>query len=249
MLKNYITVLLTLFMFTSFAQSDFSDVYSILQTRCSTSSCHGQGSAINSFNVNDSSSTLYNKLINGDPLNPYALNTAGYKLVVPGSPETSFLFRKLINCPSGLLSRNAAEGGNMPVSGQQLPAQEIELIFQWIASGASETVPFSPDTVDGDICDLPLSAGSIFFPEIQAEIYPNPFSDKFNVHFNLTRASAVSFEVLDLSGKVVYREHAVNFQPGSQIKTMQANFSKGVYFLKISADGVQTSVSRMVKTE
>jgi hypothetical protein len=57
-------------------------------------------------------------------------SSAGPVLVVPGDPDASFLMAKL----EGELA--AGQGGPMPPSGP-LPAEQIELIRQWIADGAT----------------------------------------------------------------------------------------------------------------
>lgn len=51
------------------------------------------------------------------------------KLVVPGSPSTSYLMQKLLNV-------DVCTGTQMPKAGQTLPTAEIEAISSWICSGA-----------------------------------------------------------------------------------------------------------------
>jgi hypothetical protein len=51
------------------------------------------------------------------------------KLVVPGSPSTSYLMQKLLNV-------NVCTGTQMPKAGQTLPKAQLDQISSWICSGA-----------------------------------------------------------------------------------------------------------------
>jgi len=51
------------------------------------------------------------------------------KLVVPGSPSTSYLMQKLLDV-------NVCTGTQMPKAGQTLPQQQLDQISRWICSGA-----------------------------------------------------------------------------------------------------------------
>jgi hypothetical protein len=70
-----------------------------------------------------------------DPANSYALlvNVAsnevpGLLRVNPGDPDASYLVQKI--------QGNAAVGGRMPLGGQPLPQDRIDLVRRWIAAGA-----------------------------------------------------------------------------------------------------------------
>lgn len=51
------------------------------------------------------------------------------KLVVPGSPGTSYLMQKLLNI-------SVCTGTQMPKAGQGLPQKQLDLISGWVCSGA-----------------------------------------------------------------------------------------------------------------
>jgi hypothetical protein len=57
-------------------------------------------------------------------------------LVVPGDPDNSFLFQKLVNS----IPADQTEGAPMPsgeaIMWQELPAPQIEAVRSWIAAGA-----------------------------------------------------------------------------------------------------------------
>lgn len=114
------------------AQSTFSKVANVLQTNCSNQYCHGGG---NQLDFTGDLQNLYNKLVNVNAVNEQAASK-GLKLVNPGYPDNSFLFKKINNglYHQALLDEN--EGGNMPPSGS-LTEIEREIIREWIFYGAS----------------------------------------------------------------------------------------------------------------
>lgn len=140
--STLLTILLGIFLFNfnSSAQGTWDKIHTVLQTNCNASGCHGAGSP-NGFTVDGNASNVYNQLINVDPTNPYARDSAKNKLIFPGDPAKSFLLRKIGNCPDGdLMLKAPEEGASMPSGGQSaIPDSTIELIRQWILYGASET--------------------------------------------------------------------------------------------------------------
>lgn len=124
------------------AQSTFAQIHQILQTNCAGSSCHQPGGNP-SFDVNAAESVLYNQLVNANPVNPYAKDSAKNKLIAPGYPDRSFLLRKIAhglnenNIHLGL--KQPHEGLPMPSGGGSLSKPQIELIRQWILFGAPQT--------------------------------------------------------------------------------------------------------------
>jgi hypothetical protein len=51
------------------------------------------------------------------------------KLVVPGSPSSSYLMQKLLDV-------DVCTGTQMPKAGQSLPAAQLDAISSWICAGA-----------------------------------------------------------------------------------------------------------------
>lgn len=108
----------------------------MLQTNCAGSGCHNGSTP--TFDVTQSTSDLYDDLVNADPINPTAL-AKGNKLIKPGYPTRSFLLRKIAHGISDVLEvQQPNEGQDMPPSGA-LPDSDIELVRQWIIFGAPET--------------------------------------------------------------------------------------------------------------
>ena len=105
----------------------------IIDSACSTPSCHGDGSASGSLDLTDGAA--YANLVGVPPANE-AARAAGLLRVAPGDPDHSYVLLKL----EGTLT--PGEGARMPLIGPPLPASLIDTIRRWIAAGAPETAPF-----------------------------------------------------------------------------------------------------------
>lgn len=117
------------------AQSTFESVYSIIQAQCG--SCHVPGHE-SGLVLSGSEAEVYDALYNATPAND-AAEAHGYKLVAPGDPYRSFLFRKIHNGLALDVSLEAGEGSACPKDAAPLGDMDIELIRQWIIYGAYPT--------------------------------------------------------------------------------------------------------------
>lgn len=123
------------------AQSTMTSVYNILQEKCVA--CHSNANPQSGLDLEGSGSTsgiraiqVRNNLINVSPANSHA-NAQGYKYVVPGRADQSYLFRKINQGLEPTLSMHADEEGIMPpATSDQLTNKEKEMIRQWILYGA-----------------------------------------------------------------------------------------------------------------
>lgn len=108
----------------------------ILVGSCALSGCHHEAEK-----KRDPAGTLpyldgesaYDNLLNASPHDLRAAN-AGLKLVMPGSPDSSFLYQKIIYDSSAFQF-----GSAMPTGGLELSANQILFVRQWIAAGAPLT--------------------------------------------------------------------------------------------------------------
>ena len=97
---------------------------------CAVSGCHAGSSVASSGNLS-LASDAYDNLVNVTPANLNAKQD-GLKRVVPGKPESSLLYLKLISPAT-----SAHDYGNvMPAGREPLSAGQLEYILQWIAAGA-----------------------------------------------------------------------------------------------------------------
>ncbi len=133
---NKIIVLFVLFGQGLIAQTTYQKVYSIFQSSC-VSACHSGASPSGNLDLSGTESQVYNALINGIPTNPFAASK-GYKLIYPGFPEQSFLFRKINNGLFQHISLQPSEGSVMPLYQPTLSNYEVDLINAWILRGAPQ---------------------------------------------------------------------------------------------------------------
>ena len=123
---------------TSAQSTTLEQVTALFNSSCSASSCHDASSPAASLNLSGSASDIYNELVNVNPTNPNA-NGKGWKRVVPGSPETSYLMAKIARASwDSSYPLEVADGNPMPTATDLAP-EDIELVRQWIQFGAQET--------------------------------------------------------------------------------------------------------------
>ncbi len=120
---------------------NWASVYTLLNAKC-TGSCHTSTNPSGGLAFNAAAATVYSAIFNQNPQNTAAI-AAGNKLIYPGRPDRSFLFRKC----NGIFEPNAkvldaSEGQSMPAYGStqgQLNDKQKELIRQWINYGAKSS--------------------------------------------------------------------------------------------------------------
>ncbi len=157
------------------AQGTMGEVRNILSTSCAYSSCHDSSGPAAGLDFTGSATDIYNQLINAEPFNAEA-QEKGYKLVKPGDPARSFLYRKVnygLHADSDLES---GQGQNMP-TGAAIADEKIELIRQWILFGANND---DEEYIDPDILEEYYVDGGL--DRIDAPPAPDP-SEGFQLHF------------------------------------------------------------------
>lgn len=169
--------LLTAFLFplSSFSQSTFEQVHAILQANCTTSACHDNTSPSGNLNLSGTTTDVYSRLINTNPVNPAAVSK-GFKTVAPGYPERSFLFIKLSHDIDPVAHLTQPMGNPMPDGQPRLDYEEIELVRQWILYGAGDTNHYVSSQLLSDYYNGPG------IPRINALTPPDP-SEGFQLHY------------------------------------------------------------------
>ncbi|MEX2589331.1 MAG: hypothetical protein WD334_03940, partial [Chitinophagales bacterium] len=175
-MKHFSTVL-TLLLLTVFssnyeasAQGTWDKIYTIMETNCSgaSSGCHSGGSAY-SFTFDDGQADLYDRLYNGEPINPYAKNdtSRSNRLIYPAQPANSFFLRKIAHCMDGDLQLKDPEEGEAMPKGEpeQLPDSTVELVRQWILAGAPETGTIHNEKTISDYYKDPSAHVSRMYPK------------------------------------------------------------------------------------
>jgi hypothetical protein len=78
---------------------------------------------------------------------------------------------------------------------------------------------------------------------------PNPTNGSTTISYSLTQASTISFEIVDVTGKVVYTENVGNKAAGVYTLNLNAsNFAAGVYYYSMTA-GNDKMTKKMIITE
>ncbi len=107
--------------------SSFGLIYTkILTPTCSVNGCH-DGTTTSPELIGEST---YSNMVTSDVANAQAEN-AGLHLVMPFTPDSSFLYQKLIYSTSAFQF-----GSPMPQGGLTLTDDAIEFVRQWIEAGA-----------------------------------------------------------------------------------------------------------------
>jgi hypothetical protein len=138
MIKKIAIILFLINFGSSFAQSTFSQINQIFQLKC-TQGCHNAQNNQGNLNLEGTENQVYQRLVNVNPTNPAAVSKNN-KLIRPGYPERSFLYRKINNnlYPNAGL-HGIEEGNPMPsYPSEGLTNVEIETIRQWIYKGAPQ---------------------------------------------------------------------------------------------------------------
>lgn len=72
--------------------------------------------------------------------------------------------------------------------------------------------------------------------------YPNPFNGSTTISFSVHRRSIVTINVYDVLGRVIDRVMEQQFDPGThRIQWNAGNHSSGVYWYRVSVDGISSS--------
>jgi hypothetical protein len=139
-------------------RSTYEAAYSVLQGSCAAS-CHNNSNASGGLDLVGTGATTAEKaaavlknLVNVTPKNKTAADK-GQKLVYPGRPDLSFLFRKINTIEPTIAALNG-EGSFMPQNAKKaLNPFDQEMIRQWILFGAQEKGTFVKEQTVQDFYD------------------------------------------------------------------------------------------------
>ncbi len=77
--------------------------------------------------------------------------------------------------------------------------------------------------------------------------YPNPFNGSTTVRFSVGRTETIDLRVYDIVGREVGSLVSRRLEPGTYSTTWDAtNFSSGVYFIRLTAEGEYTQTRKLV---
>lgn len=97
---------------------------------------------------------------------------------------------------------------------------------------------------DSSCTSLTLVANDQAFADGSIHLWPNPTTGKFIVRVEGLTESSLNLELFNVAGQKVYAQAYQNLYHSFQ-ETIDANVTKGVYFLRVS-DGIHTQTLRVV---
>ena len=111
-------------------------------------------------------------------------------------------------------------------------------------------VPFTDEQVAklGNATTIPTAVNDIRLAENNdlGQNYPNPFSNSTTFEYRVREAGKVSFQVLDITGRVVKEiEKGVQDAGNYKLELSAENLNHGIYFMKMNA-GKITSTQKMI---
>jgi len=136
---RFYTFILTFLLLNNIAalqaqNSTFEKMQAIFDAKC-TIGCHSGENPAANLDLTADLGDVHKRLIDVEPVNPFA-KEKGYKLVTPGFPDKSLLFRKCNNNLYHTSKLEQEEGQAMPIDQPALSEVEIEIMRQWIQEGA-----------------------------------------------------------------------------------------------------------------
>lgn len=203
----------------------FDGVISILnENGCNNGYCHGN---IN-FDLTGNSSQIYDAMVGAIPSNELSA-LKGDKIVEPGYPERSLLYRK-INHDLHLDSKlEEGEGVPMPYEGAEISDRDKEYIRQWIYFGAPETGKAFSDDVK-EAFEVYHEEGGLPMTEIPE---PPAVGEGFQVHLGPVFLKP-GFEVEYLKKYALRLEDNVEV---NRIENFMTDFSHHFIIYKFSNPG------------
>jgi hypothetical protein len=88
--------------------------------------------------------------------------------------------------------------------------------------------------------------------QVQAKAYPNPFIEQINIDFfNTASSNNVTVDVVDMSGRMVYRKQVGQVPAGPNTLRMNTGTSlknSGIYLVNLRVNGKVAKTVKMVKT-
>mgnify|MGYP002868423753 FL=1 len=93
-----------------------------------------------------------------------------------------------------------------------------------------------------DVNETPVMA------ESKVELYPNPVRNVATVRFNLEQNTTVSYQVYDMTGRLVRVENLGNLTEGRhEINVTMDDMAKGAYLLRLNAGNSSSNVKFMIQ--
>lgn len=142
---------------------------------------------------------------------------------------------------NGYLMTTAVYGDD-PLTAEIDGLQTGEILrFRYKGQVADKEIPFEASK---ELAKVDLEFGQGF----EIEVFPNPFSDRLFIHYNLDNNSVVRFRLMDAMGRVVQTLYAGEQPAASHRLDYQGiNLPEGLYFLQLEVDGAIMKTHRLIR--
>jgi len=110
-------------------------------------------------------------------------------------------------------------------------------------------VDYLCNTEDGSLLVVPYSINGSDIPKeiFLGQNYPNPVKSSSEIYFGLNRKSDVDITIYNLKGQLVETVIQGSFDPGyHSVNYSVENLPNGIYFYKMSVDGVDKEVKKLL---
>ncbi len=110
-------------------------------------------------------------------------------------------------------------------------------------------VDYLCNTEDGSLLVVPYSVNGSDIPKeiFLGQNYPNPVKSNSEIYFGLNRKSDVDISIYNLKGQLVETVIHGSFDPGyHSVRYSVENLPNGIYFYKMSVDGVDKEINKMI---
>ena len=92
-----------------------------------------------------------------------------------------------------------------------------------------------------------IEENTSFVNSLEMNIYPNPIVNNATINFNVEAATTVSYQIYDLSGRMVQNATLGNYGQGSHSVNFNVNaLSSGAYIIKVQAGAVSNTSKILV---
>jgi hypothetical protein len=207
----------------TFAQSTAAKVYNIFQNKCVQ--CHSSALKTGGLDLEGTGvdaaakmADVYSKVFNKNPQNAVAA-AKGDKLIYPGRPDRSFIFRKVNEMFEKTVKLDANEGAAMPKTINKLTDREKELIRQWVGFGANSTGNITSEAL---IDDYYNGNGLDSYPN--GAPAPPPVGEGFQVKMN-------PFFIKADGELEYYQKHEMNLPEDVEVTRMELLMSNSSHHL------------------
>jgi len=95
---------------------------------------------------------------------------------------------------------------------------------------------------------IPIGISTPVERTFDMSVYPNPFSDKLQIHFELMKSSPVRISMSDILGKEIQVISNKEYNAGKHELDFNSKLPSGVYYLRMNVNG-NTRVEKIIKMD